>query len=156
MCAMGWAKDRLDELKAGGAILPPITDTLRMGDLDDWGEGWASKRWTPCPELATADGTLFGGYLAALADQVLAFATMSVIPEHSAFRTINLQLGFLRVTPAQPLAIEARVVARTRQLVTARAAFRREDGELIAEATAQQLILPLAQAPTGDEPGQAA
>jgi len=140
---MSWARTRLDELKAGGASLPPVVETLRMGGLDDWGEGWVRKSWSPTPALMTADGTMFGGYLAALADQALAFAAMTVVPEDAAYRTLNLQLNFVRVTPLQPLAIEARVVARTRQLITARAEFRREDGELIAEAFAQQLVMPM-------------
>jgi uncharacterized protein (TIGR00369 family) len=147
---MTWARARLDELKAGGARLPPVVETLRLGGLDDWGEGWVRKRWSPAPELMTADGTLFGGYLAALADQALAFAAMTVVPEDAAYRTLNLQLNFLRVTPLQPLAIEARVVARTRQLITARAEFRRDDGELIAEASAQQLVMPLVARPQGE------
>jgi uncharacterized protein (TIGR00369 family) len=141
---MTWAKARLDELKGRGASLPPIVETLRMGALDDWAEGWVRKRWSPTPELRTTDGTIFGGYIAALADQALAFATMTVAPAESAFRTLNLQVNFIRVTMLQPLCIEARVVAQTRQLVTARAEFRRDDGELIAEASAQQLIMPLA------------
>lgn len=140
---MTWATERLAELKAGTATLPAIVETLRLGTLDDWGEGWVRKRWAPSPELATADGSLFGGYIAALADQALAFATMSVVPEGCAFRTLNLQLNFVRVGRQHPLAIEARVTARTRQLVTLRAEFRRDDGELIAEATAQQLITPM-------------
>jgi uncharacterized protein (TIGR00369 family) len=140
---MGWARDRLDELKSGAAVLPPIVETLRLGMIEDWGEGWVRKRWTPAPELVTADGSLFGGYLAALADQVLAFAAMSVAPEDMAFRTINLQMNFVLVGRAAPLQIEGRVVAQTRQLITVRAELRREDGELIAEANAQQLLTPL-------------
>lgn len=139
---MTWATDRLDALKAGAAAPPPIVETLRLGLLDDWGEGWVRKSWRPTPELATADGSLFGGYLAALADQVLAFATMTVVPHDRLYRTVNLNLNFLKVGRGCPLAIEARVVARTRQLVTVRAEFRREDGGLIAEATAQQILMP--------------
>lgn len=138
---MGWAKQRLDELKAGGASLPPIVETLRLGTLEDWGEGWVRKRWSPAPELMTADGSLFGGYLAALADQVLTFAAMTVVSEEAVFRTLNLQVNFVRVGRQAPLAIEGRVVAQTRQLITVRAEFRREDGELIAEASAQQLVM---------------
>ena len=140
---MGWARERLDELKSGEAVLPPIVRTLRLGALDDWGEGWVRKTWAPAPELATADGSLFGGYLAALADQVLAFAAMSVIPSDAAFRTLSLQMNFIRVGRHAPISIEGRVVARTRQLITARAELRREDGDLIAEATAQQLVMSL-------------
>ncbi len=122
---MTWATDRLDALKAGTATPPPIVQTLRLGLIDDWGEGWVRKSWRPAPELATADGSLFGGYLAALADQVLAFAAMTVVPHDRLYRTVNLQLNFLKVGRGGPLAIEARVVAQTRQLITARAEFRR-------------------------------
>lgn len=138
---MTWATDRLDALKAGAGRPPPIVQTLRLGLIDDWGEGWVRKSWSPVAELATGDGSLFGGYLAALADQVLAFATMTVVPDDRLFRTVNLHMNFLRVGRSHPLKIEARVVAQTRQLVTARAEFRRPDGALIAEATAQQILM---------------
>lgn len=138
---MTWATERLDVLKSGAASVPPIVETLKMGLIDDWGVGWVRKSWTPAPELKTADGSLFGGYLAALADQVLTFATMTVVPGEMLFRTLNLQMNFLRVGRTQPLTIEARVVAQTRQMITVRAQFRREDGELIAEGSAQQLLM---------------
>jgi uncharacterized protein (TIGR00369 family) len=140
---MTWATRRLDVLKSGQVAPPPVVATLRLGLLDDWGEGWIRKTWMPAPELRTADGTLFGGYLAALADQALAFAAMTVAPDDKGFRTLNLQVAFLRVTPEQRLRIEARVVAHTRQMITVRAEIRREDGELVAEASAQQLLLAL-------------
>lgn len=138
---MTWATERLDVLKAGTTDVPRIVETLRLGLLDDWGEGWVRKSWNPAPELATADGSLFGGYVAALADQVLAFAAMTVVPDQMFYRTVNLQVNFLRVGRQGPLRIEATVVAKTRQMITVRAEFRREDGELLAEATAQQLLL---------------
>jgi uncharacterized protein (TIGR00369 family) len=138
---MTWATDRLDALKAGTATPPPIVQTLKLGLIDDWGEGWVRKSWSPSPELATADGSLFGGYLAALADQVLAFAAMTVVPHDRLYRTVNLQMNFLKVGRSHPLVIEARIVAQTRQLITARAEFRREDGVVIADATAQQILM---------------
>lgn len=138
---MTWATDRLNALRAGDATPPPIVQTLKLGLIDDWGEGWVRKSWSPSPELATADGSLFGGYLAALADQVLAFAAMTVVPGDRLFRTVNLQMNFLRVGRSHPLTLEARIVAQTRQLITARAEFRREDGVVIADATAQQILM---------------
>jgi len=139
---MTWGTDRLEGLKAGAGEPPPIVRTLRLGLIDDWGEGWVRKSWTPHADLATADGSLFGGYLAALADQVLTFAAMTVAPDDMHFRTLNLQVNFIRIGRNGPLGIEAKVVARTRQMITVRAEFRREDGELLAEATAQQLLMP--------------
>jgi uncharacterized protein (TIGR00369 family) len=140
---MSWARERLDALVAGTSAPPPVVETLRLGTLREWGEGWIKKDWVPAPELLNADGSLFGGYVAALADQALAFAAMTVVAPDAAFRTINLQVNFLRVGRAHPLSIEARVVAMTRQLLTVRAEFRRDDSELIAEATGQQLMMPL-------------
>lgn len=138
---MTWATDRLEALKSGMASVPPIVETLKLGLLDDWGEGWVRKSWAPAPELKTADGSLFGGYLAALADQVLSFVTMTVVPDGMLYRTTNLHMNFLRVGRTQPLKIEAHIVAQTRQMITVRAEFRRQDGELIAEASAQQFVM---------------
>lgn len=144
---MTWATDRLDALKAGTASPPRITETLKLGLLDDWGEGWVRKSWRPDPALATADGSLFGGYLAALADQVLAFAAMTVLPHDRVYRTLNLQVNFLRVGRERPLTINARVVAHTKQLITVRAEFLTDTDSLIAEASAQQLLLAMDQWP---------
>jgi len=138
---MTWATERLDELRSGRATLPPIVETLKLGLLDDWGDGWVRKTWTPAPEFRSTDGSLFGGYIAALADQVLAFAAMTVVPGQMLFRTINLQVNFMRVGRMHPLNIEARLVAQTKQMITVRAEFHREDGDLIADATAQQLLM---------------
>ena len=143
-----WATQRLDELLNGPAtILPPVVQTLRLGALDEWGVGWIKKRWQPHPDLLNVDGSLFGGYLAALADQALAFAAMTVVPADSVFRTVNLNMSFIRVGRAHPLYIEAVVVAQTRQMLTVRATIKREDGELIAEASAQQILQSYKETP---------
>lgn len=139
---MTWATERLDGLKSGDTNVPPVVTTLRLGTLDDWGPGWVRKTWEPAPEILNGDGSMFGGYLAALADQILAFAAMTVVPEENYYRTINLQMLFVKVGAARPLTIEGRVTAVTRQLITVEADFRREDGELIARAAAQQILMP--------------
>lgn len=139
---MTWATDRLDALIAGAAEPPPVVNILRLGLLEAWGEGWARKRWEPHPDLMNADGSMFGGYLAALADQMLAFAAMTVIEAPSAFRTTDLQIRFFKLGRAHPLLIEGRVVARSRQLISVEVEFRREDGELMAKATGQQFVTP--------------
>ncbi|HUB85045.1 MAG TPA: PaaI family thioesterase [Rhizomicrobium sp.] len=142
---MNWATDRLDALKSGTAIPVPVVRTLRLGLLDDWGPGWARKRWQPHDDVLNGDGSLFGGYIAALADQMLAFAAMSVLPDDCGFRTINLQVQFFRVGQAHPLLIESRVVAQSGSLISVICDFRREDETLIAAASAQQMIVPVAK-----------
>jgi len=151
---MTWATERLEAICSGRGPLPPIVEHLRLGRLDAWGEGWVRKTWTPHPSLDTADGSLFGGYIAALADQALAFATMTVVPDDRHYRTTQLQVSFLRVGRNAPVEIHAQVIAATRQMITLRASFVQGEGRLIAEAGAQQILMPIptaagvAQAPS--------
>ena len=135
-----WATERLEELVRGDVSLPPVIRTLRLGALDSWCLGWIKKTWSPDPDLLNVDGSLFGGYLAALADQALTFAAMTSVPDGMVFRTINLSMTFLRVGKAEPLKIEARVTSQTRQIISTRAEFYRPDGKPIAEASAQQFL----------------
>jgi len=139
---MTWATDRLNALIGDGAEPPAVVRTLQLGLLDEWSEGRAFKRWTPTDDVLNGDGSLFGGHIAALCDQMLAFATMTVIPEGSAFRTINLNVQFFRIGRAHPLLIEARVTSATKAQIAVEVDITREDGALIARATAQQMVVP--------------
>jgi len=145
---MTWATDRLDALIAGDAEPPPVVATLRLGLVDAWGEGWARKRWEPHPAIMNGDGSMFGGYIAALADQMMAFAAMTVVEDARAYRTTDLQVRFFRLGRAHPLLIEGRVVARSTSLIHVEVEFRREDGDLVAKASGQQFVTPFpAQSP---------
>jgi uncharacterized protein (TIGR00369 family) len=137
---MTWATDRLAALKAGVAEPPPVVRTLKLGTLDDWGQGWARKRWTASPEILNGDGSMFGGYIAALADQMLALAAMSVVADGQTFRTSHLSLQFFQLSRGEPLLIDSRVVAQSKRLIAVEAEFRQESRELIAKANAQQIV----------------
>src|SRR5260370_16746441 len=138
-----WATQRLDELVNGqGNNLRPVIQTLRLGALDEWGVGWLKKRWQPHPGLLNVDGSLFGGYIAALADQALAFAAMTVVPGDRVFRTINLNVNFIRVGRAHPVEIEAVVVAQPDRMLTVRPTLKRSDAVLIADASAHPPLQP--------------
>jgi acyl-coenzyme A thioesterase PaaI-like protein len=138
----GWAQDRLDALVAG-AEPPPVVRTLELGTLDAWGEGWVRKRWQPRPHLLNSDGSMFGGYLAALADQMLAFAAMTVLPAAAVFRTRGLSMTFHKVVHAQALVIEARVAGVQDGSIAVECAFRLDDGTLVAEARGEQTVRTL-------------
>jgi len=91
---MTWATEMLENMKQGTHPIPPVTKTLQLGLIDDWGEGWVRKSWSPKKDLLQQDGTMFGGYTSALFDQIFAFATMTVIGEDEAYRTSNLNISF--------------------------------------------------------------
>jgi acyl-coenzyme A thioesterase PaaI-like protein len=77
---------------------------------------------------------------------MLAFAAMTVIPNENAFRTINLNVQFFRVGRAHPLLIEAHVIMQSKSMISVEANFLREDGEIIARASAQQMVIPFPNA----------
>jgi uncharacterized protein (TIGR00369 family) len=141
-----WATQRLDSLVAGSPG-PQIVQKLELGTLDAWGvkdggEGWVRKHWKAKPELLNEDGSMFGGYLAALADQMLAFAAMTVLPADHIYRTTNLAVSFFKVGRGD-MDIEAKVVSQSRQMIACRVTFRSPEGVLLAEATAQQFLIKL-------------
>jgi acyl-coenzyme A thioesterase PaaI-like protein len=139
-----WATERLDALIAGKLAPPPVITQMELGTLDAWGEGWACKRWVAKPELLNADGSMFGGYLAALADQMMAFATMTVLPADHLFRTTNLSVSFFKVGRGD-MDIEAKVISASRSMIALRATFTSLEGVLLAEASAQQILTPMAR-----------
>lgn len=137
---MTWATERLDALVRGDVTVPPVVETLQLGTLQAWGPGWARKRWVMKPELSNMDGSMFGGYLAALADQILAFAAMTVVPGDKIFRTANLTVSFFKLVRGGALDIEGRVLSQSGSIIAVEADFRDEDGVLCARASAQQVL----------------
>lgn len=138
-----WATQRLDAL-IGGFPGPKLVQKLELGTLDAWGEGWARKHWVCKPELMNEDGSMFGGYLAALADQMLAFAAMTVLPADHIYRTTNLAVSFFKVGRGD-MDIEAKVVSQSRQMIACRVTFKSPEGTLLAEASAQQFLIPMSR-----------
>lgn len=135
-----WAHKRLDEIMFPGFVPPAPVAQFKLGLLDSWAPGRVTKRWSPAPEVLHDDGSLFGGCTAALADQMMSFAAMTVIPGDKAFRTINLSLQFFKLCHAETLVIEGEVVAQSKRMISIEVSFAREDGTLVARATGQQAV----------------
>ncbi|MEL7028675.1 MAG: PaaI family thioesterase [Pseudomonadota bacterium] len=112
---------------------------LGAGELSSWSEGVVKARWRINETFRLPDGSMFGGYIAALADQILALATFSVLPEDDdRFRTANLQTNFFRPLTGEWMNVEARVVNVSRRLIHVEGDFMNEDGKVAAHCTAVQ------------------
>jgi uncharacterized protein (TIGR00369 family) len=144
---MGIWQQRLSAITDGSLTLPLVTQLLGLGRLTRWSEGYVEKEWKVDPGFCTGDGAdqqaLFGGYLAALADQVLTFATMTVMDDKHAFKTSELHVSFFRPITEGTVRIVGRVVNRSRTLVHVEAEFYRDDGKLAAKASATELVQPM-------------
>jgi uncharacterized protein (TIGR00369 family) len=92
--------------------------------------------------LTPVVASLFGGYIAALADHLLACAVFTILADDESFATSELHVHFFRPVREGVLEIEARVVTRSKRSAYCEATTVDEVGDLIARAGATQAIRP--------------
>lgn len=120
----------------------PFVDTLDLPPVKTWEPGRVTMEWEVNEKVFHPRGAVFGGYIAALADRVLGTVTMTVLEDHEAFTTADLNVSFFRPVSSGTLTIEARIIHRGKSLVQAEVDFIRDDGKLSNKATATQAIIP--------------
>jgi len=113
---------------------------LRFPKLEGWAPGRVWATWPVEDDFVTPVGPLFGGYLAALADHLMANALFTVLEDHEVFSTTDLHTSFLRAVRGGVVRVEATVVSRGRRTAFCDAEFRNGAGELVARASATQAI----------------
>ncbi|MBO6704435.1 MAG: PaaI family thioesterase [Pseudomonadales bacterium] len=91
---MGIWQDLLDGYINGSVPEPLPNKKLGMGTLDEWKPGFVRKSWTVDADLFHGRA-LFGGYIAALADQTLGLAAMTVLEDDKFFGTTNMSITYL-------------------------------------------------------------
>ena len=110
--------------------------------------GTTRVRYTPSADLNNPNGTVLGGYLAAMIDDAAGLATWFGGGQR-AFSTAQMSVNFLRTAkPADSLIAEVVVVgAGARQAFVDVKLVRERDGKLVATGTLVQTFL--AQPPSG-------
>lgn len=130
----------LDEMVARTAELPPHVGILRIPLIEGWEPGRVWCTWKVDPELLSPEGSLFGGHLAAVSDEMLGMATGSILAEGEGFSTSDIRVHYFRPVRGGELKIAASVLHRGRSSVHVEATFTDADGELVAKAGATQII----------------
>ena len=133
----------LEGMKKPGGHLSEFVQKIGMGDVEllDWKWGEARLRYALESKFDIGDGTMFGGYVAALADNILAVVSMTVLRRsEQRFRTANLQTSFFRPLKGAHMIAEARVVSQSQTLLNVETDMLNEDGKLAARATAVQAL----------------
>jgi len=99
-------------------------------------------RYVPRADLLNPAGTVFGGYLAAMLDDVAGLATWYGCGKRT-FSTSNMSVSFLYgVESGEPLIGTARVVSvGARQAFVSAQLEREVDGELVTHATMVQVFV---------------
>lgn len=140
--------DRLDEIKAGAAKKPPVVQIMRLPDIVSWQTGQVVTKWEIDQDFYTIGGQLFGGYVTALADQVMGHTAMTVLDDGTMFRTVQMNTTFYRPMRKGVLWITGKVKHRTCQTIHVNVEFSDVGGDVMASVTGVQLVFPVNPAPS--------
>lgn len=124
---------------------PPHVDSLRFQPIDGWEPGRVWGTWEVDKSFYHGMGAVFGGYIAAIADNYLSLAMWSTMSDDEVFTTSDLRVSYFRPVVDGKLEIVAEVVNRGRRLAHVEATFVDERGKVCAKATATEVIMPMAQ-----------
>jgi uncharacterized protein (TIGR00369 family) len=138
-------KTALTGLDVMRAVAEGVVETPPAAALLGWKAlelepGHVRVRYTARPEFGNPQGAIQGGFLAAMLDDAMGPALVTLLGPDQFAPTIEIKVNFLR--PARPGSIiaEGHVVHRTRFLAFLEGTLRTEDGELIATGTATARI----------------
>ncbi|MEM7413693.1 MAG: PaaI family thioesterase [Myxococcota bacterium] len=130
----------LDEVVAGRAPTTAYAEALRLPRIEGWERGRAWTHWDVDPAYLTPWGAVFGGFLAALVDELAGTAALTVLDEGQTFGTVDLRVSPLRAVREGRVSIEARVVSEGRSAIHVEVELRRADGVLAVKGSAIQVL----------------
>ena len=138
----------LDEIVAGTATPPPMVVSLKLPQISGWASGSVWGDWPLDKEMFHAGGSVFGGYLAALADSFTGLAMFTVLTDDQFFSTSDLRVAYFRPVVTD-LHIVAEVLNRGRRQAHVEATFVDDRDKVACKATATQVVLPMSEAQGG-------
>jgi len=136
---MGFWQDILDGFVDGSTPEPLVNKKLGLEPaLSEWRPGFVEKRLAVDPELFHGRA-LFGGYIAAIADQVLGLAAMSVLEDGKFFGTTNMSISYLSPVTGGQLRVTGEVIRQRSKSIYVECTFYTGD-EIAAKASATQVV----------------
>jgi len=105
------------------------------------GQGYARFLLPFKPELANTIGLMQGGVIAALADEAVAYALYSLVPEGEMFNTVEMKINFLGPVKEGDVVAEARIAKRGRTISLGEFEVRQAD-RLVAKGLCTYIHLP--------------
>ncbi|MCH7617778.1 MAG: PaaI family thioesterase [Chloroflexi bacterium] len=128
----------IDVLRAaarGEAPMPPAAKLLGWKPLS-LKPGHVRVQYTARPEWYNPQGSVQGGFIAAMLDDAMGPAAFTSLEPGQFAPTLELKVNFYRPVSAGTVIAEGRVVHRTRRILFLEGRLFGEDGELAAGATA--------------------
>jgi uncharacterized protein (TIGR00369 family) len=120
----------------------PISRTMSFW-ITEVGDGFAAFEGEPGPALLNPMGSVHGGWSLTLIDSVGGCAGHSLLPAGSGYTTIETKGNFARPITGDTgrVRAEARVVAQSRQIISAEARLLNRDGKVLAHGTTTIMVL---------------
>jgi acyl-CoA thioesterase len=85
-------------------------------EVPQLGKGYARFVLPFKPDLANSIGLMQGGVIAALADEAVAFALYSLVPDGETFNTVEMKINFLGAVKEGDVTAEAQIAKRGRTI----------------------------------------
>lgn len=101
--------DYLDKLVEGKAELPLMAKKMDLGGITTWAVGYAEKEINISSDWFSG-ASLFGGYIASLADQTMFFASASKMASDEVLSTSELHVKYYKPIKEGQLTIKATVI----------------------------------------------
>lgn len=120
---------------------PPISKALGML-LVEVDPGRAVFEGRPGPHLYNPLGSVHGGFALTLIDSAAGCAVHTELDAGVGYTTVETKANMVRPVPIEGIVrCEGRVLSRGRQIATAEAYLRSEEGKLLAHGTSTLIIL---------------
>jgi uncharacterized protein (TIGR00369 family) len=119
-----------------------ISRTLSF-ELVEVGDGTAAFEGDPGDHLLNPMGTVHGGWALTLIDSVTGCAAYSLLPAGVGYTTVETKANFSRpiLATSGRVRAEGRVVSKGRQIMSAEAVVKSQDGRVLAHGTSTLLVL---------------
>lgn len=126
---------------AGELPAPPISQAMGML-LVEVEPGRAVFEGRPGPHLHNPLGSIHGGFALTLIDSAAGCAVHTELDAGVGYTTVETKANMVRPVPNDGIVrCEGRVLSRGRQIATAEAYLRSEEGKLLAHGTSTLIIL---------------
>lgn len=125
----------------GDLPAPPISRSLGML-LVEVEPGRAVFEGRPGPHLHNPLGSIHGGFALTLIDSACGCSVHSELDAGVGYTTVETKANMVRPVPSEGIVrCKGRVLSRGRQIATAEAYLKSEDGKLLAHGTSTLIIL---------------
>jgi len=135
---MSKATDRLDRMIEGTHERSASAEAMMLPVVSEYKHGYVKCIHPVNERFINASKVVFGGYIAALVDDVSGHTAKTVLPDDKTYSTSELSVSFFRPALAMngELLLEGFLINESRRSYHVEVTIKRKDGKLIAKGRA--------------------